>query len=120
MGQSAESVTGESDVTDTEGARDTTEESTVAEMAWCTVTTLMISTNGKKLHLSTLAREQDRAVTQALQGVQDLHTEDFKATASTTTYSQSIGCTVHLKCCSASHEEVVKRSRDESPETSGV
>ena len=71
MGWSAESAIGESDVTDTEGACDTTEESTGAEMAWCTGTTLMISTDRKKLRLSALAREQDRVVTQALQKVQD-------------------------------------------------
>ena len=104
----------------TEEVCDTAGESTNVEMAWHTDTTLMISTDEEKLCLDALAREQDRAVSKALCEVQDWHTEEFKAAASTTSLSQSIRHTIHLKCCSASHEEDVKRTREEFPETGGA
>ena len=66
MGWAAKSATGNSDITETKGACDTTGESTDTDIAWCTDTTLMISSNGEKLCLDALAKEQDGAMNKTL------------------------------------------------------
>ena len=66
MGQPEEFETNESDITDTKGACDTARKSTDAEMALCTDTTLMISSDWEKLHLDALACKQDKALNRAL------------------------------------------------------
>ena len=74
----------ESDITDTEGIRDTVEESTDTEMAWHAGATLMISTDREKIQLEALAREQDQAMSRALWEVQQWHLEEIQLMASTT------------------------------------
>ena len=116
MGWPAESAASDSDITDTEGAHDTAGESMDVEMVQCTDTTLMISSNWEKLRFDALAQEQDRAIDRALWEVQDRHTKEFEAATSTMSHNQSVGCTIHLKHRSTSHEEDIKRTREESPE----
>ena len=104
----------ESDITDTEGIHDATEESTDTEMAQHTSDTLMINTDREKIRLEDLAREQDHAMARALKQVLDCHLEEVQAMASAT-HDWGDGCSSH-KCHSASHEDNIKRSREESPE----
>ena len=97
-----------------EAIRDTAEEGTDTEMARHAGTTLMISTDREKIRLETLAKEQDWAVSRALWEVQQHHLEELQLMASTT-QGQNNGCSSY-KHCSASREEDIKRTREESSE----
>ena len=66
----------ESDIMDTEGLCDGTEESRDTEMAWQTHTTLMITSDREKVRLEALVKEQDRAVNEAMRQVQIWHLEE--------------------------------------------
>ena len=58
-GRPAGSELEESDITDTKGVRDVVEESSDMEMVQQTHTTLMITSNGEKVWLEALIKEQD-------------------------------------------------------------
>ena len=114
MGWPAGSEFEESDITDMEAVCNTTEESTDTEMAWHASTTLMISSDREKIWLEALTKEQDWAVSRALRDVQQCHLEEMQLTASIT-QGHNDGCSSY-KCHSASCEEDVKRTGEESPE----
>ena len=115
-GQPGGSEFEESNITDFEGTPDMVEESTDMEMVWQTHTTLMITSNREKLRLEALAKEQDRAVTEAVRQVQEHHLDEVQAIVNDACHREE-GHSTH-KCCSASHEDDVKGSREESPKAS--
>ena len=98
----------ESDITDYEGHRGVTEESTDTELSRQTHVTMMITLDQEKHRLEALAREQDRACNEAMKQVQTRHLREVEATADTPCRS--------FKCRSASQEEDSKWTREESPE----
>ena len=108
----------ESNITDTEGLCDMVEESTDTDMVWQTHTTLMITSDREKVWLKALVKEQDCAVTEAVRQVQEQHLEEVQAIADAARH-RGDGHSSHT-CCSASHEDDVKRSREESPESGTV
>ena len=69
----------ESDITDTKGLHDVTEESTDTKMAWQTHTTLMITSDREKVWLEALVKEQVQAVNEAVRQVQVRHLEEVQA-----------------------------------------
>ena len=81
--------------------------------------TLMITTDREKIWLDTLNREQDWAISSTLREVQERHMEEIQAMAGTTTHGKSDGHSTH-KCHSASPEEDVKQSREESLEAGTI
>ena len=112
-GQPTSSEFEESDITDTEGLREVTEESTDREIAWQTHT-LMITSNREKVQLEALVKEQDPAIDKAVRQVQEWHLEEVQAIADTVRHREDGQST--FKCCSTSQEEDIKRSCEESPE----
>ena len=112
-GQPAGSEFEESNITDTEGLHEVTEESTDMEMAW-QIHTLMITSNREKVRLEALVKEQDCAIDKAVRQVQEWHLEEVQAIADTVRHQEDGQSS--FKCCSASQEEDIKRSREESPE----
>ena len=84
----------ESDITDYEGHREVTEESTDTELSWQTHTTMMITSDQEKRWLEALTREQDRACNEAVKQVQTRHLQEMDATADAPCHS--------FKCRSAS------------------
>ena len=98
----------ESDITDYEGHREVTEESTDTELSWQTHVTMMITSDQEKHWLEALAREQDCTCNKAVKQVQTRHLREVEATADAPCCS--------FKHCSASREEDSKRTREESPE----
>ena len=113
-GQPARSEFEDRDITDTEGLCDIFEESTDTEMACCTHTTLMITSNREKVKLEALIREQDLAVNEAIRQVQEWHLEEMQAIINAT-HCREDERSSH-KYHSTSREDDVKRSREESPE----
>ena len=103
----------ESDLTDTEGLWEVIEESMDTEMAWQTHT-LMITSDREKVQLEALIREQDRTVDEVIRQVQERHLEEAQAIADAVRHREDGQSS--FKCCSASQEEDVKRSHEESPE----
>ena len=103
----------ESNLTDTEGLRVVIEESTDKEMAWQTHT-LMITSDREKVRLEALVREQDRAIDEVVRQVQERHLEEVQAIADAIRHRED-GLS-SFKRHSASQEEDVKRSHEESPE----
>ena len=71
----------ESDITDYEGHREVTEESTDTELSWQMHATMMITSDQEKHWLEALAREQDRACNEAVKQVQTRHLREVEATA---------------------------------------
>ena len=114
MGWPASSEFEESDIRDMEAICDTAEESTDTEMAWHAGATLMISSDREKIWLEALTKEQDQAMSRALWDVKKPNLEELQLTASITQGCND-GCSSH-KRHSASWEEDVKRTREESLE----
>ena len=104
----------ESDITDTEGLHEVVEESTDMEMARQTHSTLMITSDREKVQLKALIKEQDCAINEAVRQVQEWHLEELWAITDATRHWED-GQSSH-KCHSASWEEDVKRSHEDSPE----
>ena len=104
----------ESNITDTEGLHEVIEESTDTEMVRQTHTTLMIISDREKVRLKALVKEQDCAINEAVRKVQEWHLEEVHAIVDAVR-CQEDGWSSH-KCHSASQEEDIKRSREESPE----
>ena len=71
----------ESDITDYEGHREVTEESTDTELSWQTHVTMMITSDQEKHRLEALAREQDHACNEAMKQFQTRHLREVEATA---------------------------------------
>ena len=89
----------ESNITDTEGLCEVTEESTDTEMAWQTHT-LMITGDREKVRLEALVKEQDCAVDETVRQVQERHLEEVQAITDTVQH-QTDGWS-SFKCSSAS------------------
>ena len=104
----------ESDITDTEGLCEVVEESIDTEMVRQTHTTLMITSDREKVWLKALVKEQDRAVNEAVRQVQERHLEEVRAITDTARCHEN-GRSSN-KHHSASREEDIKRSHEESPE----
>ena len=98
----------ESDITDHEGHREVTEESTDTELSRQTHVTMMITLDQEKHRLEALAREQDHACNEAVKQVQTRHLLEVEATADAPRHS--------FKHRSASREEDSKWTHEESPE----
>ena len=98
----------ESDITDYEGHREVTEESTDTELFQQTHTTMMITSDQEKHWLEALTREQDRTCNKAVKQVQTRHLREMEATADIPCHS--------FKWRSASREGDSKQTREESPE----
>ena len=98
----------ESDITDCEGHREVTKESTDTELSQQTHATMMITSDQEKHWLEALAREQDRACNEAMKQVQTRHLQEVEATTDAPCRS--------FKHRSASREEDSKRTHEESPE----
>ena len=105
----------ESNITNTEGLCDVVKESTETEMVQQTHTTLMITSDREKVRLEALVKEQDCAMNKAVRQVQEWHLEEVQAITDAVQCRED-GRSSH-KCCSASQEEDVKRSHEESPES---
>ena len=103
----------DSDITDTEGLCKVIEESTNTEMAQQTHT-LMITSDREKVQLEALIKEQDHAINEAVRQVQEQHLEEVQAIANAVRHQEDGQSS--FKCHSASREEDVKISREESPE----
>ena len=71
----------ESDITDYEGHREVTEESTDTELSRQTHATMMITSDQEKHWLKALTREQDHACNEAVKRVQTRHLREMEATA---------------------------------------
>ena len=112
-GQPAGSEFEESNITDTEGLCKVIEESTDMEMARQTHT-LMITSNREKARLEALIKEQDRAMNEAVREVQEQHLEEVQVITDTVQHQEDGQSS--YKCHSASREEDIKRSHEESPE----
>ena len=82
-------------------------------MVWQTHT-LMITSDREKVWLEALIKEQDHAIDEAVRQVQERHLEEVKAIANTVQHWEDGWSS--FKCRSASQEEDVKRSCEESPE----
>ena len=82
-------------------------------MAWQTHT-LMISSDREKVQLEALIREQDRAVDKVVRQVQQQHLEEVQAITDAIWHREDRQSS--FKCHSASREDDVKRSREESRE----
>ena len=98
----------ESDITDYEGHREVTEESTATELSRQTHATMMITSDQEKHQLEALTREQDRACNKTIKQVQTSHLREVEATANAPCHS--------FKCRSASREEDSKQTCEELPE----
>ena len=98
----------ESDITDYEGHREVTEESTDTELSRQTHTTMMITLDQEKHRLEALAREQDHTCNEAVKQVQTRHLREMDATTDAPCHS--------FKCHSASREGDSKQTHEESPE----
>ena len=105
----------ESDITDTEGLCNMVEESMDTEMVRQTHATLMITSDREKVQLEALVKEQDQAMNKAVRQVQEWHLEEVKAITDATQCREDRHSS--HKCHSASREEDVKRSQEESPES---
>ena len=97
----------ESNITDYEGHREVTEESTDIELSRQMHATMMITSDQEKHQLEALAREQDHACNEAVKQVQTRHLQEMEATANTPCRS--------FKRRSASREGDSKRTCEESP-----
>ena len=97
----------ESDITDYEGHREVTEESTDTELSQQMHVTMMITSDQEKHWLEALAREQDRTCNKAMKQVQTRHLWEVEATTNAPCHS--------FKCRSASREEDSKWTHEESP-----
>ena len=97
----------ESDITDYEGHREVTKESTDTELSRQTHATMMITSDQEKHQLEALAREQDRACNKAVKQVQTQHLREMKATTDAPCHN--------FKHCSASREEDSKWTGEELP-----
>ena len=73
----------ESNITDYEGQREVTEESTDTELSRQTHATMMITWDQEKHWLEALAREQDHTCNEAVKQVQTRHLWELEATADT-------------------------------------
>ena len=104
----------ESDITNTEGPQEVAEESMDTEMARRTHGTLMITSDREKVRLEALIKEQEHAVNQVLRQVQQRHLEEVRLIANAAQCRE--GGQSSNKCCSASREEDIKRSCEESLE----
>ena len=71
----------EIDITDYEGHREVTEESTDTKLSQQTHVTMMITLDQEKHQLEALAREQDCACNEAVKQVQTRHLWEVEATA---------------------------------------
>ena len=98
----------ESDITDYEGHREVTEESTDTELSRQMHTTMIITSDQEKHWLEALANEQDRTCNKVVKQVQTRHLREVEATTNTSYCS--------FKHCSASQEEDSKWTHEESPE----
>ena len=109
----------ESNITDIEAVRDTTEESTDTEMAQHAGATLMISTDREKIWLEALAKEQDWAMSRDLWEVQQCHLEDLQLMASTTRSSRPAPHRVRMMDAPATSAVVLSMRRtSKGPERS--
>ena len=90
----ADSELEESDITDYEGHREVTEESTDTKLSRQMHITMMITSDQEKHRLEALAREQDCACNEAIKQFQTRHLWEMEATADAPCCS--------FKCCSAS------------------
>ena len=97
----------ESNITDYEGHREVTKESTDTKLSQQTHATMMITSDQEKHQLEALAREQDCTCNEAMKQVQTRHLWEVEATADAPCCS--------FKHHSASQEEDSKRTREESP-----
>ena len=84
----------ESDITDYEGHREVTKESTDTELSRQMHVTMMITLDQEKHWLEALTREQDHTCNEAVKQVQTRHLQEVEATADTPCHS--------FKCRSAS------------------
>ena len=84
----------ESDITDYEGHREVTEESTDTELSWQMHASIMITSDQGKHQLEALARAQDHPCNKAVKQVQMRHLWEMEATANAPCHS--------FKCRSAS------------------
>ena len=84
----------ESDITDYEGPREVTEESTDTELSRQMHAIMMITSDQEKHQLEALAREQDCTCNEAMKQVQTRHLWEVEATINAPCHS--------FKCCSAS------------------
>ena len=107
-----------SDITDMDCLHDVFEESTNTEMACCTHTILMITSDRKKVRLEALVKEQDHAINEAIWQVQERHLEEMQAINDAVHHREDEHAS--HKCHSASQKEGVKRTREESRETGSV
>ena len=103
----------ESDITNTEGLHEVTEESTDMEMVWQTHT-LMITSDREKVLLEALIKDQYCAIDEPVRQVQEWHLEEVQAIANDVRHREDGQSS--FKLCSTSREEDVKRSHEESPE----
>ena len=71
----------ESDITDYEGHREVTEESTDTELSQQTHATMMITSDQEKHQLEALTREQDHTCNEAVKQVQTRYLQEMEATA---------------------------------------
>ena len=76
--------------------------------------TLMITSDREKVQLRAFIKKQDRTVNEAVRQVQEWHLEEVQAIADAVRHREDERSS--FKCRSASREEDVKRSREESPE----
>ena len=77
----ADSELEESDITDYEGPREVTKESTDTELSRQMHITMMITSDQEKHRLEALTREQDRTCNEAVKQVQTRHLREMEATA---------------------------------------
>ena len=97
----------ESDITDYEGHREVTEESTDTGLSQQMHATMMITLDQQKHWLEALTREQDHACNEAGKQVQTRHLQEMDTTADAPCGS--------FKCRSASREGDSKQTHEESP-----
>ena len=97
----------ESNITDYEGHREVTEESSDTELSQQMHATMMITSDQEKHRLEALAREQDRTCNEAVKQVQTRHLWEVEATTDAPCRS--------FKCRTASREEDSKWTREELP-----
>ena len=98
----------ESNITDYEGHREVTKESTDTELSWQMHATMMITSDQEKHWLEALTREQDHACNEAVKQVQTLHLREVEATTNAPCRS--------FNHHSGSQEEDSKWTCEESPE----
>ena len=88
----ADSELEESDITDYEGHREMTKESTDTELSRQMHTTMMITSDQEKHQLEALAREQGHTCKEAVKQVQTRHPQEMEATTDTPCCSFKCHC----------------------------